>query len=169
MAIHDTERAIELYNSALTADPKVRDHNMEIAKEKLGELKDKTPRAQAAKDYALSTMRHEKPETSDPNEILKDAKQRSKKQQIPTGPWQRIGRWEGSRAAYAKHSAISFSSITPIFMIRIVTAGNAAASAAKINTGMYSCGIALRKASYHSRQELEAENRAEIAPQSATV
>jgi tetratricopeptide (TPR) repeat protein len=83
-AIHALQRAIELYTSALSADPKLQDaaYNREIARKKLEDMK-RQRRADAAKDYATSSMRHEQPATSDPNEILKDAKQRSAKQQVP--------------------------------------------------------------------------------------
>lgn len=79
------EQAIELYTSALAADPKSQDaaYNLEIAKKKLEDMK-RQRRNQAAKDYAASSMRHEQPATSDPEEILKDAKQKRTKQQIPS-------------------------------------------------------------------------------------
>ena len=57
-------------------------HQILITGAELEELK-RQRQTDAAKDYAVSSMRHEKPETSDPNEILKDAKGKSKKQQIP--------------------------------------------------------------------------------------
>jgi Ca-activated chloride channel family protein len=81
-AVHALQRAIELYASALSADPKLQDaaYNLEIAKKKLEDLK-RQRRSDAAKDYATSSMRREQPATSDPNEILKDAKQRRAKQQ----------------------------------------------------------------------------------------
>ena len=83
-AVRALERSIELYSSALAADPKSQDaaYNLEIAKKKLEDLK-RRRRSEAAQDYATSSMRHEKPATSDPNEILKDAKQKSTKQQLP--------------------------------------------------------------------------------------
>jgi Ca-activated chloride channel family protein len=83
-AVHALQRAIELYSGALSADPKLQDaaYNLEIARKKLEDMK-RQQRADAAKDYATSSMRREQPATSDPNEILKDAKQRSSKQQIP--------------------------------------------------------------------------------------
>jgi tetratricopeptide (TPR) repeat protein len=83
-AIRTLERAIELYSSALAADPKIPDaaYNLEIAKKKLEELRRKR-RSDAAQDYAISSMRHEEAATSDPNEILKEAKQRTTKQQMP--------------------------------------------------------------------------------------
>jgi Ca-activated chloride channel family protein len=83
-AIRALQRAIELYSGALSADPKLQDaaYNLEIARKKLEDLK-RQRRADAAKDYATSSMRREQPATSDPNEILKDAKQRTTKQQIP--------------------------------------------------------------------------------------
>jgi Ca-activated chloride channel family protein len=81
-AVHALQRAIELYASALSADPKLQDaaYNLEIARKKLEDLK-RQRRSDAAKDYATSSMRREQPATSDPNEILKDAKQRRAKQQ----------------------------------------------------------------------------------------
>jgi Ca-activated chloride channel family protein len=83
-SVRALERSIELYSSALAADPKLQDaaYNLEIAKKKLEDMK-RRKRAQAAQDYATSSMRHEQPATSDPNEILKDAKQKSTRQQIP--------------------------------------------------------------------------------------
>jgi Ca-activated chloride channel family protein len=83
-AVHGLQRAIELYSSALSADPKLQDaaYNREIARKKLEDLK-RQRRADAAKDYATSSMRHEQPATSDPAEILKNAKQRRTKQQFP--------------------------------------------------------------------------------------
>jgi Ca-activated chloride channel homolog len=83
-AVRALQRAIELYSGALSADPKSQDaaYNREIARKKLEDLK-RQRRADAAKDYATSSMRGEQPATSDPNEILKDAKQRTTKQQIP--------------------------------------------------------------------------------------
>jgi Ca-activated chloride channel family protein len=82
-AVHALQRAIELYSSALAADPKLQDaaYNREIARKKLEDLK-RQRRSDAAKDYATSSMRREQPATSDPNEILKDAKQQRAKQQI---------------------------------------------------------------------------------------
>jgi Ca-activated chloride channel homolog len=83
-AVRALQRAIELYSGALSADPKLQDaaYNLGIAKKKLEDLK-RQRRADAAKDYATSSMRREQPVTSDPNEILKEAKQRATKQQIP--------------------------------------------------------------------------------------
>ena len=83
-AVHALQRAIELYSGALSADPKLQDaaYNLEIARKKLEDMK-RQRRADAARDYATSSMRREQPAASDPNEILKDAKQRSTKQQIP--------------------------------------------------------------------------------------
>jgi Ca-activated chloride channel family protein len=83
-AVHALQRAIDLYSSALSADPKLQDaaYNREIARKKLEDLK-RQRRSDAAKDYATSSMRREQPATSDPNEILKDAKQPRAKQQIP--------------------------------------------------------------------------------------
>jgi Ca-activated chloride channel family protein len=83
-SVRALERSIELYSSALAADPKLQDaaYNLEIAKKKLEDMK-RRKRAQAAQDYATSSMRHEEPATSDPNEILKNAKQKSARQQIP--------------------------------------------------------------------------------------
>jgi len=81
-AVHALQRAIELYTSALSADPKLQDaaYNLEIARKKLEDLK-RQRRSEAAKDYATSSMRREQPMASDPNEILKDAKQRRTSQQ----------------------------------------------------------------------------------------
>ena len=83
-AVHALQRAIDLYSSALSSDPKLQDaaYNREIARKKLEDLK-RQRRSDAAKDYATSSMRREQPATSDPNEILKDAKQQRAKQQIP--------------------------------------------------------------------------------------
>lgn len=83
-SVRALERSIELYSSALAADPKSRDaaYNLAIAKKKLEDMK-RRKRAQAAQDYATSSMRHEQAATSDPNEILKDARQKSPKPQIP--------------------------------------------------------------------------------------
>ncbi len=85
-AVHALQRAIELYSSALSADPKLQDaaYNREIARKKLEDLK-RQRRADAAKDYATSSMRREQPMASDPNEILKDAKQRRTSQLDPYG------------------------------------------------------------------------------------
>jgi Ca-activated chloride channel family protein len=82
--VHALQRAIELYSGALYADPKLQDaaYNLEIAKKKLEDLK-RQRRSDAAKDYATSSMRREQLATSDPNEILKDAKQRQAKRQVP--------------------------------------------------------------------------------------
>jgi hypothetical protein len=68
----------------LAADPKLPDaaYNLAIAKKKLEDMK-RRKRAQAAQDYATSSMRHEHPATADPNEILKDAKQKNTQQQRP--------------------------------------------------------------------------------------
>jgi Ca-activated chloride channel homolog len=83
-AVHALQRAIDLYSSALSADPKLQDaaYNREIARKKLEDLK-RQRRTDAAKDYATSSMRREQPATSDPNQILKDAKQQRAKPQIP--------------------------------------------------------------------------------------
>jgi Ca-activated chloride channel family protein len=83
-SVRALERSIELYSSALAADAKSQDaaFNLAIAKKKLEDMK-RRKRAQAAQDYATSSMRHEQAATSDPNEILKDAKQKSPKQQNP--------------------------------------------------------------------------------------
>jgi Ca-activated chloride channel family protein len=81
-AVHALQRAIDLYSSALSADPKLQDaaYNLEIARKRLEDLK-RRRRSDAAKDYATSSMRREQPAASDPNQILKDAKQRRTKQQ----------------------------------------------------------------------------------------
>jgi Ca-activated chloride channel homolog len=77
------QRAVELYSGALAADPELQDaaYNREIARKKLEDMKRKQ-RSDAAKDYATSSMRREQPATSDPNEILKEAKQPRTKQQL---------------------------------------------------------------------------------------